>query len=713
MEAIRSLNPFPAHDDKHACNRPHPLHASPAGSFFTVFKRKRADDPDDSDASPLLDDATSDWKRQKLDTSVARAIHPVTPPSSAAPTPVATSQAPLTMPASSSSIQPPTVAAAPAPSSPSSIPDPHQPQSRHAPALLVKSTVSKRDRARQKIESHINYEILLRHDELRLIEQEMAKAQIALEQIRRCKHIPYPGTPGADATPYHASTGQGAALEPAPGFTRPLHPTAFGVADGAYSRHYSHWLLPDPSFDSVPADSLAPASCTRSYFDGRASRPLERTSFAASRSGRHSIGGPHHALPSSYPTPKPLVGPLIIKRLSDNKMVKLVCVWCQKENISSVQGFLNHCRIAHGEGFASHEAAAQKCGQPIDDDQIPVTTPSAPSQTPVTPTVQTPAAPTPTSTLASAPTCSTLVHPLNQTKIQPRDAAAALVNSIQPSSSGAPASTKAAARPRPLALNIPKARDSTFVPSQKTPNLSALFQKTGLNLNLSKLVADASQRLNLDDIPPLGDADEVDSPCQKGNSASASTARPTGASKSKSVPASGPHIFRLPQAPATKMPAVVPDSTATSFTTSPNPSFHMQPESYSPTTQQSPRSPQDVSMTNSPEYGLSPHADINPGLITDNEEDGDFESPSDVSDSEDHHAGLQRPLQIQVRNNSDAFDEHHVVAEKLPCAFAPPPQQPSEPPHCAPRSDASAPVNPQKRKRGRPSKASQNKVKGG
>ena len=37
----------------------------------------------------------------------------------------------------------------------------------------------------QAIEAQINYEILLKHNELRLIEQDLAKCQISLEQLRR------------------------------------------------------------------------------------------------------------------------------------------------------------------------------------------------------------------------------------------------------------------------------------------------------------------------------------------------------------------------------------------------------------------------------------------------------------------------------------------------------------------------------------------------
>ena len=48
----------------------------------------------------------------------------------------------------------------------------------------------------QVIDNEFNMQILMKHNELRLIEQELAKCQIALEQLRRCEIQPFPGFEG-------------------------------------------------------------------------------------------------------------------------------------------------------------------------------------------------------------------------------------------------------------------------------------------------------------------------------------------------------------------------------------------------------------------------------------------------------------------------------------------------------------------------------------
>jgi len=99
---------------------------------------------------------------------------------------------------------------------------------------------------RQTISSQLSLEILLKHRELRLIDQELAKCQVALEQLRRCSEIPYPALqqPSEQVT-----TGKGAALRKTSERFPAKSPAPWGVTDGPYSRHYAKWLLPDPQFD--------------------------------------------------------------------------------------------------------------------------------------------------------------------------------------------------------------------------------------------------------------------------------------------------------------------------------------------------------------------------------------------------------------------------------------------------------------------------------
>jgi ADA HAT complex component 1 len=77
----------------------------------------------------------------------------------------------------------------------------------------------------QAIEAQIDMEILLKHNELRLIEQELAKCQVALEQLRRCSLIPFPGTEGLSED---LSLGVGHSLQPPSGYTTPQYAAPWG-----------------------------------------------------------------------------------------------------------------------------------------------------------------------------------------------------------------------------------------------------------------------------------------------------------------------------------------------------------------------------------------------------------------------------------------------------------------------------------------------------
>lgn len=642
-----------------ACATPHPFSHADA-SLLQRLKRKRADSAASPIASPDLsgppcDDSPALKKMREGPNTPAPAAHlPASTPADKSLAPADPADA---CPASSSSSNQESTCRLPVPST-------------------GKINLAKLDRAKDKIQSQINLEILYRHNELRLIDQEIAKVQIALEQIRRCQIVPYPGQPGASTNAYEASTGAGAPLQPSAGFSRPQHPAAFGVTNSPYTRHYQQWLLRDEHFDPIPLDMLDHSASKAYSAEGRSTRGFgERASFAASRSHRHAAGSSHQALPTSYPTPKPQAGPLIIRRLSDGLMVKLVCVWCQKENISSVQGFLNHCRIAHSENFASHEQAAQKCGQPIDAEQA--STPSA-STLPVT----TPTAATPTS-ISSTP--NVLVHPLvtsNRAACATSLPASPVSTPTRPSPSQASSSAvKPRARPQ---ISIPADGQGTFVPSAAAPHLSALMKKIGYGQDLNKLVASAKTKINLDDVQPLTPDEEEPSELRTGASApktSGSMAPP-----SRTVGAQQP---TKSAASSTSMRAFVPApiDAAASFSR----------RSSGDASSFSPSSNGDASMT-SPSIGpeLSPH-DTNPGLVSDYDE----ESSESESESSLAAGGRRRSLDVQVRGHSDIdeqvvaslAEDHSAVTCALDEAQLPAPQATPEP------------VQGQKRKRGRPSKA--------
>ena len=200
----------------------------------------------------------------------------------------------------------------------------------------------RRRRTQQVISQQINLEILLKHDELRLIDQELAKCQTALEQLRRCTEVPYPSTNLFEGV----SSGRGPANRNSFSGRLPSSPAPWGVADGPYSRHYSQWLLPDSRFDGGEPEAPTAAS------GKRPAKGRIRGSFAEDHSlgvqSRSQRGSQLKSLPAGYGQPKEKVsGPLLLKRKSDGVMVRLVCQDCGRHDFGSAQGFINHCRIGH------------------------------------------------------------------------------------------------------------------------------------------------------------------------------------------------------------------------------------------------------------------------------------------------------------------------------------------------------------------------------
>jgi ADA HAT complex component 1 len=319
---------------------------------------------------------------------------------------------------------------------------------------------------RQTLNSQISLEILLKHKELRLIDQEIAKCQIALEQLRRCSEIPYPMIGLSQAV----SQGQGPAVRSSRSAPQAESPAPWGVADGPYTRHYAKWLLPDPLFDGgeAPVRSGLKVPASKTPTKGRATRGSFAESTTGAGKSKAQRVGKFQALSSGYPQPKDKAGPMIAKRKSDSALVKLICLDCRRDNFSSTQGFINHCRIAHGRNFSSHDAAAEACGEPVDVDEAGLVVggdgpPSA--------------------------TAAGLVHPLIYS--------AHLIQRDAPKKVGSPdvKSEEHNSTPRkPLEAQPTKTShstpDSRLTPSSFTPNLSTLLSRRGADMDLQNLVAE-------------------------------------------------------------------------------------------------------------------------------------------------------------------------------------------------------------------------------
>jgi len=458
---------------------------------------------------------------------------------------------------------------------------PQQPAAKSDPAtILTPSTTmdSGMTAVQQTIEAQINYEILLKHNELRLIEQELAKCQCALEQLRRCSLIPFPGAEGLDE---NLSLGTGPSLQPNAGYTEPRYAAPWGVTDGPYTRHYAKWLISDAKFDPVPERAFAQQA--HGYF-GNGEGRTTRGSFAdygsahRGRTSRTSTGMLKLPPLGETPAPTPKVDPLLHKRSTDGQWVRLYCAQCGHSNFSNTQGFLNHCRIKHTQVFKSHDAAAIACGVPVHVNEVgnPVTATEPVSTPAAAPTVSFP-----------VPSTPGIVHPL----------------AAQP----APAPH---ARPVHRDLNTSRKHSKPVSPpsclkSSSTPYLAARLQKSGFQGDLKELVDTARAKVDLDALEPSDD-----------DCADASAA-PT---PTTTAP---PHLARLPASgPATKTPSARPGGKKGNHSSHARLPLSFPSPAKSDGHHHVPDSPVD----------LSPNAvESNPGLVSDHDDDDD-------DDADDAHS---------------------------------------------------------------------------
>lgn len=329
---------------------------------------------------------------------------------------------------------------------------------------------------RNVIQTQISLEILLKHKELRLIDQEIAKCQVSLEQLRRCQELPFPGTQNPSTA---VSNGTGPALRTSFATPLPVSPAPWGVQTGPYTRHYAKWLLPDARFDGGEPEPVIVTPVGKSPMKFRSQTragfpdiPQTSSQSRAQRSGKLK------SLPAGYGQPKEkATGPMIIKRKSDGATVKLVCPDCGRFDFGSAQGFINHCRIGHGRSFASHDAAADACGEPVEVDETGAMIGAEPAATPTTGNV----------------------HPLIRS--------AKLIQPTPPRTVSQAASSDV----KPAGTNL-KQVSPDFRGSILTPNLSDLIKGRGLGLDLQELVSDAKTKVELPDSDSEDDDLDIDTP---------------------------------------------------------------------------------------------------------------------------------------------------------------------------------------------------------
>ena len=345
---------------------------------------------------------------------------------------------------------------------------------------------------RESFRHQINLEVKLQHEKLQEIRAEMAKSQIALEQLRRCHLIPFPQTYADPEDMLNIMEGAGPAIPQANG-ALPQWATPFGVTEGAYTRHYAKWLIPDPRFDGVAHHQPQVQQSGYPFpnmgevrMDGRQTRNSFQLDPVPTnkRRGRGDVSAPLQALSSGYSQKKEDAGPSVLKR-GDGQWVKLVCLDCQRENFGSTQGFINHCRIAHKREFKSHEEAAVNSGQVVEVDKFGGLVGEEKLPASVVYSYEGLVH----HKIREAPldwtAAKNVLMYVNDALRQFREGSLTGIDHIP----GGKADTLIPSTPA-AAPAKPK-RNKNFVPSASTPHLSALFKSRGFNISLSASVAAA------------------------------------------------------------------------------------------------------------------------------------------------------------------------------------------------------------------------------
>ncbi|KAL2261095.1 hypothetical protein VTK26DRAFT_4712 [Humicola hyalothermophila] len=507
--------------------------------------------------------------------------------------------------------------------------------------MLRKSTAPAVDMesAKDVIRYQFGLEILLKHDELRLINQELAKCQIALEQLRRCHLIPYPVQCPTPSQMLDISSGKGPALQPRSGKAVPKWAPPFGVVEGPYARHYAKWLIPDPMFDGIQPQAQGSIDAGRvrsTTAEGRMTRSSVSDMGASvkPRSARGAAGQRLHALSSGYAQPKDRQSPCIVKR-SDGLTVKLVCIDCHRWDFSSTQGFINHCRIAHRRDFKSHEEAAVHCGHPIDVDESGAVIGDD-------------------NKASSRGTATGLVHPLARpNSITEEEAYKALLSRINTSLGmykagklpnvssipGAPAPVRTAA------AGAGPARD--FVGSSDAPYLSRLMQKKNISGNLKDQVSEAKVKVDWDWLS-AGEESDADQPPSKEGTATPDkpagpAARTPAATRMPARSAVSPPPSTVPQPGRDQSRSTTAAEAVDSESTEPSAIYDEDMDvDMSPNTMTSNNAPSLVS--DDGEYD-----DSDDGSASDTSEGAESESVSDVAeinldDDGDAQDGAPRPI---------------------------------------------------------------------
>ncbi|PSR97645.1 hypothetical protein BD289DRAFT_362094 [Coniella lustricola] len=495
------------------------------------------------------------------------------------------------------------------------------------------------DRITDIIHQQFGTEILLRHQELRFINQELAKCQAALEQLRRCHLIPYPTscpTPQQmlDIVDGKVPAARSKTSGPAPQWAPP-----YGVVDGPYARHYAKWLIPDAKFDGQIPEwrAIAPAS---KLVEGRSTRNSQSEGAAAGKRVARSQDA-SKALPSVV-APK-TKGPCILKR-SDGVTVKLFCHLekldgkrCDRDDFSSTQGFINHVRITHKKEFKSHDEAAFFCGVPVT-----ATDESVPSRT----EEKAPAA----AALQSIGQGCGVVHPLARADAtSEQNAYAKILQRIDASlklfhEGKLPGVTQIPGASSRLQSAPTDCKPSkSFVGSPTTPFLSQLLQTRNFHGDLHSHVEDAKSREDFDNLLQGEESDD----CEQ-----VMDTKPDGIS-------AGQPVSRIPtkRVPARAVPTGPTSESTSSSSRSRSPPLSLLSSAHMSTVDEDATS---VGESNAMDIDRSPNTAVSnnaPSLVSDDGGD-DSDDASSTSDTSDADVSDLAEVDIECLDMQDPLTQH-------------------------------------------------------
>ncbi|KAK6510031.1 hypothetical protein TWF481_004744 [Arthrobotrys musiformis] len=209
--------------------------------------------------------------------------------------------------------------------------------------LTAGERAARTHKIRDIISEQFGLEILLKHRELQDIEAELGRAEACLEQIRRCSIEEAMEKDGRFDDPSGITLGYAPAPE---------------VMNGPYSRDYRDWLMEErvPIAKSKYHDVLAKDQSRNFIIQRRGEAPQPLL--------------PQHGRPQREAAAAAAAGQkrstICLHRQPDGTVVRLTCIDCKRDQFGSMQGFINHCRLAHQRDFQTHDHAAAVCGAPFD-----------------------------------------------------------------------------------------------------------------------------------------------------------------------------------------------------------------------------------------------------------------------------------------------------------------------------------------------------------